>query len=228
MGSTPHSSPLTSHPHSAIGVMGGTFDPIHYGHLRMAEELASMLVLDTVRFIPAGRPPHRAMPRTDAVHRLEMTRLAISGNARFILDDCEIRASRPSYTVDTLTSLREELGSERPIWLLMGTDAFLGLTTWKEWKRLFELAHIAVAHRPGYRLSQSDMLSDQLRHELEQRRCDTPPHTAAGNIILKPVTALDISSTSIRHHINSGTGARYLLPDAVLAYIQQYKLYTTA
>jgi nicotinate-nucleotide adenylyltransferase len=213
---------------AAIGIFGGTFDPIHFGHLRMAEELASLLALDTVRFIPAGQPPHRATPRTDAVHRLEMTRLAISGNTRFILDDCEIRTSRPSYTVDTLTSLREELGSDQPIWLLMGADAFLGLTTWKEWNRLFELAHIAVAHRPGYRLSQSDMLTDQLRHELEQRRCDTPPHTAAGSIILKPVTALDISATAIRHHINSGTGARYLLPDTVLGYILQHHLYTAS
>lgn len=210
------------------GIFGGTFDPIHFGHLRMAEELASVLALDHVRFIPAGQPPHRASPRTEARHRLEMTRLAIAGNPRFVLDDCEVHAPSPGYTVETLTSLREELGSDQPIWLLMGGDAFLGLTTWKEWQHLFELAHIAVAHRPGYKMAQSDMLPDPLRMELEQRRCDSPPASPAGGIILKPVTALDISATAIRHHISSGTGARYLLPDTVLGYIQKHNLYTAA
>jgi nicotinate-nucleotide adenylyltransferase len=213
---------------AAIGILGGTFDPIHFGHLRMADELARSLSLDVVRFIPAGLPPHRATPRTDAIHRLEMTRLAIAGNPRFVLDDREVRSPRASYTVDTLTSLRGELGRDLPIWLLMGADAFLGLTTWKEWKQLFELANIAIAHRPGYRLTQSDALPDPLRKELEQRRCDSPPSAPAGNILLQAVTALDISATAIRQHLSSGTGARYLLPDPVLNYIQQHHLYTAS
>lgn len=212
----------------AIGIFGGTFDPIHYGHLRMAEELANALSLEEVRFIPAGQPPHRASPRTDAKHRLEMTRLAITGNPRFVLDDREVREPRASYTFDTLTSLRHELGADRPLWLLMGADAFLGLTAWKEWRQLFNLAHIAVAHRPGYRLTQSDMLPDILRRELEHRRCDAPPASPAESIFLKPVTALDISATGIRQHLSSGTSARYLLPDTVLNYIQQQHLYTAS
>ncbi len=213
---------------AVIGIFGGTFDPIHFGHLRMAEELASALALDQVRFIPAGQPPHRASPRTEAKHRLEMTRLAIAGNPRFVLDEREVREPRASYTFDTLTSLRQELGPDQPLWLLMGTDAFFGLPTWKEWRQLFSLAHIAVAHRPGYKLTQSDMLPDPLRRELEERRCDTPPATPAGSVFLKAVTALDISATAIRQHLSAGTSARYLLPDSVLDYIRQHHLYTAS
>jgi nicotinate-nucleotide adenylyltransferase len=212
----------------STGIFGGTFDPIHFGHLRMAEELADSLDLDIVRFIPAGLPPHRAAPRTDAIHRLEMTRLAIAGNPRFVLDDREVRSPQASYTVDTLTSLREDLGHDLPIWLLMGADAFLGLTTWKAWPRLFDLANLAVAHRPGYKLTQSDMLPDPLRRELAQRQCDTPAATPAGSIFLKAATALDISASGIRQHLSSGTSVRYLLPDPVLGYIQQHQLYTAS
>lgn len=157
-----------------------------------------------------------------------MTRLAIAGNPRFILDDREVRTSSPSYTVNTLASLRKEIGNASPIWLMMGADAFLGLPAWKEWQRLFELANIAVAHRPGYRLAQSDLLSDQLAHELQKRRRDTPCSTSAGSIYLKPVTALDISATAIRNSLSSGASVRYLLPDNVLDYIQQNRLYTAA
>jgi nicotinate-nucleotide adenylyltransferase len=223
-----HPSPFALPPLRPIGIFGGTFDPIHYGHLRMAEELADSLALDIVRFIPAGQPPHRASPRTEAKHRLEMTRLAIAGNPRFLLDEREVREPRASFTFDTLTSLRQELGADQPLWLLMGTDAFLGLPTWKEWRQLFSLAHIAVAHRPGYKLTQSDMLPDPLRRELEQRRCDIPPAAPSGSIFLKPVTALDISATAIRQHLSSGTSARYLLPDPVLDHIQQHHLYTAS
>jgi nicotinate-nucleotide adenylyltransferase len=212
----------------AIGIFGGTFDPIHFGHLRLAEELASALRLAEVRFIPAGQPPHRVSPRTDAAHRLEMTRLAITGNPRFVLDDREILEPRASYTFDTLTSLRQELGRDLSFWLLMGADAFLGLTSWKNWQQLFDLAHIAVAHRPGYRLPQSDALPDALQRELQQRSCATLPDTPAGSVFLKSVTALDISATAIRQHLSSGTGARYLVPDSVLDYIQQHNLYTPA
>lgn len=220
-----------------IGVFGGTFDPIHYGHLRMAEELAEALGLAEVRFIPAGQPPHRAAPGTPAGHRLEMVRLAITSNPRFKLDEREAQQARASYTVDTLAALREELGTERPLWLLMGADAFLGLATWKEWRRLFELAHIAVAHRPGYRLAQSDALNDDLRRELERRlargeEAGQNPETAlaspAGSILLKPVTQLDIAATAIRASLQGGGSARYLIPDGVFDYIQKNHLYLPA
>jgi nicotinate-nucleotide adenylyltransferase len=211
-----------------IGIFGGTFDPIHYGHLRLAEELAEALNLAEVRFIPAGQPPHRTVPRTPAVHRLEMTRLAISGNPRFKLDEREVRQARASYTFDTLTALREELGSQQPLWLLMGADAFLGLTTWKEWQQLFDLAHIAVAHRPGYRLAQSDALNDGLRQELERRQVSSTPSTPAGSILLRPITQLDIAATVIRTSLQNRRSVRYLIPDSVLDYIQKNHLYLPA
>jgi nicotinate-nucleotide adenylyltransferase len=220
-------------------VLGGTFDPIHFGHLRMAEELAEVLNLAEIRIIPAGQPPHRAVPRTPAAHRLEMTRLAISGNPRFKLDDREVRQARASYTVDTLADLRKELGPEQAIWLLMGADAFLGLTTWKEWQRLFELAHIAVAHRPGYALLQSDSLNAELRQELENRllgdggKVANPspfplPPSPAGSILLQPITQLGISATDIRARLQEGRSVRYLTPDSVLDYIQKNHLYLPA
>jgi nicotinate-nucleotide adenylyltransferase len=225
-GSRPvHSSQFTARP--AVGVFGGTFDPIHYGHLRLAEELGEALNLAEVRIIPAGQPPHRGVPRTPAAHRLEMTRLAVAGNPRFRLDDREVQLARASYTFDTLTDLRAELGPQRPIWLLMGADAFLGLPTWKEWKRLFDLAHIAVAHRPGYRLEQSDALNDGLRQELERRQLAGPPDAPAGCVLLKPITPLDIAATDIRSRLQEGRSVRYLVPDSVLDYIQENHLYLT-
>ena len=213
---------------SPIGIFGGTFDPIHYGHLRLAEELGEALNLPEVRIIPAGQPPHRGTPRTPSSHRLEMTRLAIVSNPRFKLDDREVRQAQASYTFDTLTDLRAELGAEKPIWLFMGGDAFLGLTTWKKWRSLFDLAHIAVAHRPGYQLEQADALNDELRQELKQRQVSQIPDTAAGCILLNPMTPLDISATAIRSTLQSGRSARYLLPDNVLDYIQKNQLYLSA
>ncbi len=213
---------------SPIGIFGGTFDPIHYGHLRLAEELGEALNLAEVRIIPAGQPPHRGEPRTPATHRLEMARLAIADNPRFKLDAREVRLERASYTVDTLTDLRAELGSQQPIWLLMGADAFLGLTTWKEWRRLFDLANIAVAHRPGYRLEQADTLNEELRQELERRQAIQAADSTAGCIMLKSITPLDIAATAIRSTLQSGHSVRYLVPDSVLTYIQKNQLYLTA
>jgi nicotinate-nucleotide adenylyltransferase len=209
-----------------LGILGGTFDPIHFGHLRMAEELAGWLALDQVRFIPAAQPPHRSQPQTATRHRVEMTRLAIEGNPAFALDTREIERQGMSYTVETLASLRQELGSEIPLWLLMGADAFLGLNTWKNWLQLFELANIAVAHRPGYRLAQTDALGDELRGLLQRHQVrDAQPGRAAGQVILRPVTQLDISATAIRSAIREGKSPRYLLPEAVLNYIHTHTLY---
>ena len=196
----------------------------------MAEELGEALGLDEVRVIPAGQPRHRAAPRTPAAHRLEMTRLALAGNPRLVLDDREVRQARDSYTVDTLADLRAELGPQRPIWLLMGADAFLGLPAWKEWQRLFTLAHIAVAHRPGYALLQSGSPDAALRQELESRLIGQEPspeaiQSSSGSIALRPVTQLDISATDLRSLLQQGRSARYLMPDSVLDYIQRNKLY---
>ena len=220
----PHPSSLT--PHAPIGIFGGTFDPIHFGHLRLAEEMAEAIGLERVRFIPAGQPPHRAAPRTAAVHRLEMVRRAVSGNPRFEVDAREVNSPRPSYTVDTLAALRAELGEAQTLWLLMGADAFLGLTGWHEWQRLFELAHIAVAARPGAQLMQSDAMPDLLRHAVSHRQvADGSAAGPAGAVLLCRMTPLDISATAIRDTLSRQGSARYLLPDAVLGYIHEQKLY---
>ncbi len=224
-----HRSPLTAHPRHAIGVLGGTFDPIHFGHLRLAEEMAEAIGLGEVRFIPAGQPPHRAAPHAAAPHRLAMVRRAVAGNPYFAVDAREVDSPRPSYTVDTLTALRAELGSKQPLWLLLGADAFLGLTSWHAWRRLFELAHIAVAARPGAQLLQSDSMSDELRREVSQRHvADGSAAGPAGSVLLRQMTPLDISATAIRHTLARQGSVRYLLPDAVLDYIHEHHLYGTA
>jgi len=210
-----------------IGVMGGTFDPIHFGHLRLAEDMADALRLDRVLFIPAGQPPHRGVPRTAASHRLEMVRRAIAGNPRFVADAREVERPQPSYTVDTLTALRAELGEAQPLWLLLGADAFLGLPGWHDWRRLFELANIAVAARPGARLMQSDAIMEPLKSEISQRQVASGGSTSgpAGSVLLRATPPLDISATAIRGILARRESARYLLPDAVLDYIHEHQLY---
>ena len=210
-----------------IGVFGGTFDPVHFGHLRLAEEMADALGLERVLFIPAGQPPHRGAPRTAASHRLEMVRRAIAGNPRFVADAREVQRPQPSYTVDTLTALRAELGNEQTLWLLLGADAFLGLPGWHDWRRLFELANIAVAERPGARLMQSGAIMEPLKSEISQRQpAEGPAIGPAGSVLLRATPPLDISATAIRDILARHGSARYLLPDAVLDYIHEHHLYT--
>jgi nicotinate-nucleotide adenylyltransferase len=212
-----------------VGILGGTFDPIHFGHLRLAEELAEALDIEQVRLIPAGQPPHRGQPRASAVQRLDMARLAVAGNPRFLLDAREVEKSAPSYSVDTLTALRAELPADTPLVLFVGGDAFLGLNNWHEWRSIFELAHIAVAHRPGYSLATwEDALSDPLRTQLSRRRCEQAAELAekpSGRILLHTITQLDISASQIRHHALRGRSLRYLLPDSVIDYIHENRLY---
>jgi len=209
-----------------IGIFGGTFDPIHFGHLRLAEEMAAAIGLSRVLFVPAGQPPHRGTPRTAAAHRLEMVRRAIAGNPRFEVDAREIQRPEPSYTVDTLAALRAELGHEQPLWLLLGADAFLGLAGWHQWRRLFGLANIAVAARSGAQPLQPDALPDELKHELSQRQPAVGPAAcAAGSVLLQQMTPLGISATAIRDTLARRGSARYLLPDAVLDYIHEHQLY---
>lgn len=215
---------------SPIGILGGTFDPLHYGHLRLAQELAQGLALREVRFIPAGLPPHRAQPFASPPQRLEMVRLGIDSNPLFMLDEREIFKPTPSYTVETLLDLRRELGAAQPLCLFMGADAFLGLTTWHRWRELLALAHIVVAQRPGVSgiTRAAATLPAELLGELNRRLTNEPGflcEVPSGAILVHPVTALDISATQIRSDLAAGSSPRYLLPDAVLDYIQTNGLY---
>lgn len=215
---------------SPAGILGGTFDPVHFGHLRLAQELAEGLGLGEVRFIPAGLPPHRIPPLASPQQRLEMARLGIAGNPLFALDEREIFKPTPCYTVETLLDLRRELGPAQPLCLFMGADAFLGLGTWHRWRELFGLAHVAVAQRPGFSslTRAAATMQPALRDELNRRLVNEPEAlrgAPAGAVIVQPVTALDVSATQIRQALAAGRSPRYLLPDAVLDYIRTNGLY---
>ena len=208
---------------SPVGIFGGTFDPIHFGHLRTAFELLHALRLAEVRLVPAGNPPHRGVPLCDARHRLEMARAAVADQPGLVVDDREVRRAGPSYTVLTLRELRDEAPG-RPICLLLGMDAFLGLPQWHEWRSVFDLAHVVVAHRPGWTAPDAGTLGELLA-ERGTQRVDDLHESVAGRIHVRPVTQLEISSTDLRDLIVAGHDPRYLLPDAVRALIRDTGCY---
>ena len=206
-----------------IGVFGGTFDPIHYGHLRTAFELLQALELEQMRFIPCGDPPHRATPMAPASVRLAMVRAAVGGQTGFVTDERELRHGGPSYTVDTLTSLREEF-SDASLCLVIGMDAFLSLPKWHEWREILQLAHIVVAHRPGWRAPDMGALGELLAERRTARVRDLH-ETRAGAVYVHAVTQLEISSTEVRALIRAGRDPRFLMPDPVRAYILESGCY---
>jgi nicotinate-nucleotide adenylyltransferase len=219
----------------AIGILGGTFDPIHFGHLRLAEEMLELANLRQILFIPTGTPPHRDSPQVSAQHRSAMVRLAIADQTAFVLDDREVvlKAGRttPCYTVDTLRELRAEFGAAQPLCLLMGGDAFLQLHTWHEWEQLFELAHIVVGYRPGFTLVERiHTATPALRRHYQQRLCaaDALSQQPAGGIAELAIPKLEISATLIRSRVAENRSIRYLLPSAVTDYIHQHHLYKHA
>ena len=206
-----------------IGVFGGTFDPIHCGHLRTAFELWQELKLAEVRFLPTGSPPHRERLYASAELRLEMVRAAVADQSAFIVDDREVRRSGVSYSVDTLAELRHE-HPQRSLCLLLGMDAFLGLPGWHRWRELLALAHIVVAHRPGWRAPTTGPLGELMVDHgtgsilaLHQER--------AGRVYVRAVTQLEISSTELRTLITGGGDPRYLVPDPVRKIIVETRCY---
>jgi nicotinate-nucleotide adenylyltransferase len=214
-----------------VGILGGTFDPIHFGHLRLAEEMLELANLRQILFIPAGTPPHRDLPQATAQHRSAMVKLAIADRPAFILDAREVERTTPCYTVDTLRELRGELGLEQPLCLLMGGDAFLQLHTWHEWERLFEYAHIVVGYRPGFAIEDRvHTATPALRRNYQQRLCsaDALSQRPAGGIAVLSIPELEISSTLIRSRVAENRTIRYLLPNAVADYIHQHHLYEHA
>lgn len=207
-----------------VAVLGGTFDPIHNAHLRTALELLDTLDLAEVRFVPVGQPPHRDPPAVSADRRLAMVKLAIAGQPGFVADDRELRRPGPSYMVETLESLRAELGDDIPLCLVLGTDAFDHLHRWHRWQALPELAHLVVVHRPGAAMP----LAEALGELLLERKLHHPEDLGrrpAGGVLLHPVTQLDIAATAIREGLARGLSPRYLLPESVLDYIRQHGLY---
>lgn len=211
---------------ACTGIFGGTFDPIHYGHLRTAFELLQALRLDAVRFIPCGDPPHRDQTMAPADVRLSMVEHAVGGQTGFIVDDREVRRDGPSYSVETLEALREEM-PEQPLAIIIGMDAFLGLTSWHRWVELLDFAHIIVAHRPGWRAPDMGPLGE-LIERVGTHRVEDLHDAANGRIHIHAVTQLEISSTDIRDLIAGGRDPRFLMPDAVRSFIAERGCYRGA
>lgn len=208
-----------------IGLLGGTFNPVHFGHLRMAQELAETLELNEVRFIPSANPPHKTSPIASAEHRAQMVRLAIEDNPLFQLDKRELARSGASYTIDTLMSLREELGADTRLVLFMGTDAFRQIDKWHRWHLLLDYCHIAIVQRPhAIREPLSKSLEAYLAAHYSEQNQDLQD-IPAGCITMQPITALDISSTAIRQRLQQGLSLRYLMPEKVIDYLLENALY---
>ncbi len=202
-----------------IGINGGTFDPIHYGHLRPALEVQLKLGLDQVRFVPCYQPVHRGQPSVSAEQRCEMIERAIAGQPTFCLDTIEIDRGGPSYMVDTLAELKQRY-VDAGLVLIMGTDAFANFHTWHNWQEILRLANVAVTHRPGEALPLYSEAGQILRaHHVKQftQLCE--------QIVDVQVTQLDLSATALRNYLQQGQSVDYLMPPAVIEYIQQNHLY---
>ena len=206
-----------------IGILGGTFDPIHHGHLRLALEMLDGIGLDEIRLVPARQPPHRDQPIASAEDRRAMLEAATRGTPRLYVDTRELARDGPSYTVDTLASFRAEFPGH-PLCLIVGMDAFCELDTWYRWQRLPELAHIGIARRPGTSMPESGRPAKLLR----EHSIDSPDflhRTDAGYMLVRNIPPLDITATRIRSLLAAGRNPQYLLPDAVLDVIHERGLY---
>jgi len=211
---------------SPIGIFGGTFDPIHYGHLRTAFEMLQALRFGELRFVPSGDPPHSGETYAPASLRLEMVSAATANEPRFVVDDCEVRRQGPSYTVDTLAAMREEQ-PETPMGLILGMDAFLGLADWHRWNEILDHAHIVVAHRPGWRAPDIGAIGELISEHGTHRIDDL--HEQRDNLIyIHAVTQLEISSTEIRDLVGAGRDPRFLMPDVVRDIIMESNCYSKA
>ncbi|HCU90062.1 MAG TPA: nicotinic acid mononucleotide adenylyltransferase [Gammaproteobacteria bacterium] len=205
-----------------IGILGGSFDPVHVGHLRLALELYELLNLSAVRMLPLNIPNHRERAGASANMRLAMLNLVVDGE-RLIADDREIRRGGVSYTIDSLESLRTEF-SEQPLCLILGADSFQGLCGWHRWEELLGFSHIVVATRPG-----SDSIRDPRLHRLVESAQVTEPETLhdelSGRIYFQPIPLLPISSTDIRRRVANGRDISYFVASMVAQLIKQQQLY---
>jgi nicotinate-nucleotide adenylyltransferase len=201
-----------------IGILGGTFDPIHFGHLRPALDVMQATGLDQIRFLPNKTPPHRQQPWLDSNTRRQLVELAIAGTPEFLIDERELSRQGPSYMVDTLKELKAQFPDDS-LCLIMGMDAFTGFVQWHQWQKIFELCHLIITSRPG-QLMPNEGIPDFAEHQaMIQNRVSYDPkvlrQSQHGQILLQSVTLLDISATQIRQSLSSGKSIHYLLPDNV-------------
>jgi nicotinate-nucleotide adenylyltransferase len=211
-------------PAGAVGVFGGTFNPVHCGHLRSALELVEHLQLAQLRLMPCAVPPHREAPACSAEHRAAMVELGVADEPHLLCDTRELARPGESYTIDSLMELRAELGAQRSLCLVVGCDAVLALDSWHRWRELLGWAHLVVIARPGWSLPRQGAVAQWLR---AHRRADaaTLRGSPAGGVLVEELRQLAISSTEIRAMLKAGRSPRYLLPEAVLDYIETHHLY---
>ncbi len=208
-----------------IGILGGTFDPVHFGHLRIALELQHAYHLAEVRFIPCWQPVHRASPVASPGQRLAMLACAVKNESTFKVDDCEIQRKSPSYMIDTIETLREKY-PDTPLCLILGADAWSGFAAWQRYETILHLSHLIIAQRPSYPLPETGTVAVLLQQHLTQD-ASTLRESLGGHIILHPVTSLEISAAAIRNQIAQGQDPRYLLPDSVYDYIVKHHIYNS-
>lgn len=206
-----------------IGILGGTFDPVHIGHLRPAIEAQEALGLAEVRLIPNHIPPHRANPFCSSEQRLAMVRLAAAENPGFVVDERELERNKPSYTIDTLIELRQAL-PDTPLCFLMGMDALLGLPSWHRWRELLDYAHLVVSTRPGWHPDYPAPIAELLARHQSREAADLHRHRH-GCIWLADNQPIELSATGLRALLAAGRDPRYLLPAPVADYIRQHGLY---
>ena len=206
---------------ASIGLLGGTFDPVHFGHLRTGLDVVEALQLDQLRLIPCATPPHRAAPTATAQQRRMMLELAIKNHPKLVVDDCELQRGSPSYTVDTLLNLRQTY-VDNPLFMLLGTDAFSQLHHWSRWQQILSLTHIVVMRRQGEDERLPEALADWYQQHIAQAQDRQLP---AGKIWPVTVTPLGISATQIRTMLEHNQDVSYLLPNAVITLIEQLSLY---
>jgi len=212
----------------SLGLFGGTFNPIHFGHLRAAEEVCEVLSLDRLWFIPAAHPPHKeAWDLTSFEVRLAMTRLAVEDHPFMEVSDIEGRRPGRSYSIDTLRLLREELGPAWELYFILGLDAMLEIRTWKDYAELFQLCHFVVLDRPGYdRGRLAEILTREVQPQLEPLEDGAGfQHHSGYKVLWQDTTLMDISATGIRRLVRQGRSSRYLLPEPVRGYIIDHELY---
>lgn len=216
------SGPLTR----PVGLFGGSFDPVHNAHLHLGRTALESLGVAAVRWLPNSVPGHREGPRASAEHRLAMLRIALGDEKRFTIDESELWQAGPTYSINTVTRLRDELGAQVPLVFIIGADHLLNLQRWHDWQKLLDLTHFAFAQRPGHAISESAM-APEVAAEYARRKAPTEAIAAspAGCIVGFPFAPMNVSSTSIRAAIAAGENVGRLLPASVLAYIESNRLY---
>ncbi|MGB1807884.1 MAG: nicotinate-nucleotide adenylyltransferase [Porticoccaceae bacterium] len=208
----------------AVALFGGTFNPVHTGHLRIATELAEMLQVSCMRMLPCAFPPHRGAPQASALQRLAMLRAALAHQSLLVADDLELQRAEPSYSIDTLIQVRQQIGPDQPLFFCIGMDALAKLDSWQRWQELLDHCHIVVSSRPDCGRPESGLLADWIDSHLCED-LDMLQRSSAGSIHFCELTMLDLSSTEIRRKVAEGKNIQFMTPDAVVDYIQQHHLY---